>query len=72
MAHIQEHIQLLKTVDPALLAILKQQPIPQAPQNQTPQMMNGQNPVETQAGNVNLPSMPQDLMSGGKFVPPNQ
>lgn len=73
LAHIQEHIQLLKTVDPALLAILKQQPIPpSAPQNQTPQMMNSQNPVETEAGNVNLPSFPADLMNGGKFVPPNQ
>ena len=61
MAHIQEHINFAKSIDPALAAMLKQQsfapaPMPQAPdQGQMADVMSAQNPVSQQAENVNLP-----------------
>jgi hypothetical protein len=68
--HIQEHLDLVRNADPGLMAILRQQPLPpaqaQIPQ-QIPQAMNGQNPIETAAGNVNQPNLPKDLINGGKF-----
>ena len=61
LAHIQEHINFAKSIDPALAAMLKQQsfapaPMPQAPeQGQMADVMSAQNPVTQQAENVNLP-----------------
>lgn len=70
LAHIQEHIQLLKTVDPALLAILKQQAIPQAtPVQSSPEVMNAENPIETASGNVNGPQMPFVAGTNQRFKP---
>lgn len=66
IAHIQEHIQLAKTMDPALSAMLKQQsfmqpaPMPQAPdQGQMGEVMDNQNPITQQAEQVNLPKPAQ-------------
>jgi hypothetical protein len=85
--HINEHLELVRTADPGLMAILKQQPLPaqqtpmpQASQgpvgssnlNQVPQAMNGANPVETAAGNVNQPNLPRDLLHHGQRFDPSQ
>lgn len=42
MAHIQEHVELLRTVDPSLLQIIGQQPLP--PQGGTPIGPQGEQP----------------------------
>jgi hypothetical protein len=62
--HIQEHVNFLKTTDPVLLQLLKEQsfaPPPAPPQGAASpgQMLNAQNPVIQQAANVKQPNMPQ-------------
>jgi hypothetical protein len=62
--HIQEHVNFLKTTDPVLLQLLKEQsfaPPPAPPQGAASpgQMLNAQNPVTQQAANVKQPNMPQ-------------
>lgn len=60
--HIQEHLNLLRTTDPALLAMIKQQSL--APQGPAPtdggtgEMLNPQQPVMQEAEMVNQPNMP--------------
>lgn len=82
LAHIQEHLQMAQTMPPALAMLLKQQPLPQmappqqpgpqgAPQD-VPQVMNGENSVTTEAGQVNGPSMPTNPATGQKVNPNNQ
>lgn len=72
--HIQQHINLLRTVDPSLLQLLGEQPLPPAPgmqpmvapqgqpsgpQGKTmPQMMNSTPPVVQKAQETNMPNMP--------------
>lgn len=72
LAHISEHINLLRTTDPDLLAHIGEQPIgpvggspaapqqpgapPQAAMGQNPAMMQAQTPMSNQQG---MPSMPQ-------------
>lgn len=72
--HIQEHINQLKTADPALLQMLGQQSLmpPPPPPGQMPApegvpgvMSSGEDP----AGNVNQPSMPTNPMTGEQFDP---
>lgn len=62
LAHIQEHIDFLKTADPTLLALIHQQSVaPQGPVPQdggTAQMLNGTPPVVQQAQGVGMPNMP--------------
>ena len=65
LAHIQEHIDLQRTADPALLALLSEQPLPPkqpsptAPTgNAIPQMLNPTPPVEQTAQGVKMPSPP--------------
>lgn len=66
-AHMQEHIDLLKTTDPNLLMILGQQPLPPPmppPQNVPPNSPPPPEGVPTQdvqmgAGQPNLPNLPQ-------------
>lgn len=64
LAHIQEHIDFLKTADPTLLALIHQQsaaqPGMQPPQQggDPSQMMNPMPPAVQQAGQVQLPNMP--------------
>lgn len=78
LAHIQEHLTFVRTMDPGLAALLKQQPLPPAapeapapgggPTN-VPQVMDA-TPVETQqAGDVNLPQMPVNKATGERFNP---
>lgn len=62
--HIQQHINFLKTADPTLLALIKQQAIPQQPapmpnDGGTGNMLNATPPVQQQAEGVNQPNMPQ-------------
>ncbi len=64
LAHIQEHINFLKTADPVLLALTREPtdfvqppPMPGAPQNG--EAMNATPPAMQAAGEVNQPSMPQ-------------
>ncbi len=58
--HIQEHINLSKTQDPILAAMLKQQSFMQPPQGQVnPETMDIQNPITQQAEAVNLPQPAQ-------------
>lgn len=84
LAHIQEHLQMAQTMPPALAMLLKQQPLPPPPQMQgppqqgpmqapqdIPQVMNGENSVSTDAGQVRGPSMPTNPATGEK-VPTNQ
>lgn len=72
--HIQEHINLLKTADPALLQMLGQQSLmpPPPPPGQMPApngvpgvMSTGEDP----AGNIPMPSMPNNPMTGQEFDP---
>lgn len=64
-AHIQEHINMYKSMDPVLAQILKMQPqqqqSPQVGQGANPvsQMINSTNPVTQEAANVNMPNIPQ-------------
>lgn len=60
LAHIQEHIDFLKSADPTLLSLIHQQSIPQAvPQDGgTAQMLDAAPPIVQQAQAVNMPSMP--------------
>lgn len=62
LTHIQEHIEFLKTADPALLALIHQQsmmPPPMPPQNGgTGEMLDGAPPVVKQAQGVQQPNMP--------------
>lgn len=60
LAHIQEHIDFLKTADPALLALMNQQSIAQAPQQGggMGDMMNPTPPVQQIAEGVRMPNMP--------------
>ncbi len=55
LAHIQEHINLARSMDPALQQILGQQPLPPAPGVMNPMPVN---PIQQQAQEANLPSMP--------------
>lgn len=85
LAHIQEHIDALRSVDPDLLALIHQQalqPAQQAPQQQ--QNMSGQESVnmaetmanpeaQTTAPNLNLPSPAEPPQSpDGGPISPNQ
>lgn len=63
LAHIQEHIDLARSMDPALAMILGQQPLPPAPMPIAPGAVNPQNPVEAKAESVDQPNMPS--------LPPN-
>lgn len=69
LAHIQEHLTLARSIDPALTQILKQQPVMPVQPAQVPEMLNAQNPVETQSQDVNLPQMPVNKLTGQKFEP---
>ena len=83
LGHIQEHIGLLRTVDPNLLMILGQQPIapppapqPQPPSNQPgnqpagmPPILNAENPMTQQAQNIKMPSMPKNALTGRTYNP---
>lgn len=74
LAHIQEHIDALKTVDPALLQLMGQQslmppPMPGVPQG-VPEVQNAQPPLEM-AGQIAGPEMPTNPMTGEQFQPNN-
>jgi hypothetical protein len=74
LAHIQEHIDVWRNADPAILMVTGQQPpppppmpmgqpgLPPAPAPQqggvNPEMVDATNPVNQEAQNVNLPNMP--------------
>lgn len=70
-AHIQEHLDLLRVTDPALLAMLGQQSTaPQAPAGEATAPGEGPNaPVDQQTEQVNMPSMPTNPLTGEKFQP---
>lgn len=70
MAHIQEHIELGRTTDPALLQAIGEQPIapvaPPAPQGGAPKVadpMPGPAPQEM----PEMPQMPQNPLTGEQF-----
>jgi len=79
LTHCMEHIELWRTTDPSLLAMLGQTPPPpmqqpepqpgmgggQAPDNQA--MFNAQPPVEQVAEDVNLPSQPINPLTNERF-----
>lgn len=67
--HLQQHINLMKTGDPDLLQMTGTKPLPPANPPPPPPMMNNQNPVPTQAEDVNMPSMPMVAGSGQPFQP---
>lgn len=77
LAHINDHINLLKTVDPSLLAILGQQAIQQpaspgipanTPQSQNiPNVNTPETPLQEETANVNMPNMPTNPLSGKKY-----
>jgi hypothetical protein len=56
ISHIQEHIELLRTVDPGLLAVIQQQPLPPAQPPIPPQQQNVPNGA---MGNQDLLNNPQ-------------
>jgi hypothetical protein len=72
-AHILEHIELLRTTDPALLELIGQKPLapaqtPSAP-GPIPEVMDATNPVVQNAQSVNLPQMPTNPLSGSPYDP---
>lgn len=76
LAHIQEHLNLKQSMPPDLAALLKQSPSMQQPpmqggQSNIPQAMSNTPPIETEAGEVNGPSMPTNKATGLKFDPNN-
>jgi len=54
LEHIQEHINYLRTTDPALLQTIGEQPLPPIPGQQPPQMPPPQGPTKASADN-NIP-----------------
>lgn len=75
--HIQEHLNLAQSIPPALAMLLKQKPLPVPPPSQVkapedvPAVMDGTPSVTTEAGQVNLPSMPTNPATGEKYNPNN-
>lgn len=73
LAHLQEHIDALRSTDPELLQMLGQQPLQGVPQAQGPEqvseVMDATQPVVQDAQNVNLPQMPTNPLSGQPFDP---
>lgn len=73
LAHIQEHIDLLKTGDPEVLRLTGSQPIqppPPPPPPNSPDLMGGQNPVMADAQGVQFPQMPNIAGTNEQFAPP--
>ena len=74
--HIQEHLQLLQSLPPALAILLKQQQVPPAapPVNgpsEIPPVMNGENSIMTEGGQVQGPSLPTNPATGEQVAPIN-
>lgn len=74
LAHIKEHIDALKTVDPELLQILGIQPLQpkqNVPQDSAPNpdVMDATNPIAGAAQQVNMPNLPKNLMTGEEYDP---
>jgi hypothetical protein len=74
LAHIQEHINFLKTADPVLLQLIHEQsfmPPPTPPGAASPApMMDATNPITQQAQKVNQPNMPTNPMTGQQAPTP--
>lgn len=81
LAHLQEHMDLLRTSDPLLLSLLGQ-PVVQAPpsppdtpppgkgdKGKTSEVTDASNPVTKEAGKVKQPSMPTNPQTGEKYNP---
>jgi hypothetical protein len=72
--HIQEHLDFLKSADPQLLALIKQQsmamPVPgQMPQDSgTGDMLDPTVPVQQEAQGVGVPSQPSNPVTGETIV----
>ena len=71
LAHLQEHINLLSTVDPNLLAALGQQGIAPAAPPGAPtmnasagQVLDATNPITQEAATVNMPNQPKNPLTG--------
>jgi len=76
LKHMQQHLDLLRSTDPAMLALLGQQPMPPAqpaaaPQNGVPpppQATTGVEPIGDSGTRMpNMPNMPTNPMTGEKF-----
>ena len=81
--HINEHLDLLRNTDPGLLMVLGMEPMPPNPQQQPPQMqgapgpeagptgagelMELQPPVGAQADMPQMPSMPENPLTGQEY-----
>jgi hypothetical protein len=63
LGHVQEHLDLWRTMDPVLMQVLGMQPAPQEPSQGMPnppsQVLDATNPVTQEAANVNMPNMPK-------------
>lgn len=74
-AHIQEHIDLLKSADPNLLIIIGQEPLQaeqQIAQNEAGNIgeaLDATNPLDKQAQSVKLPEMPVNPLSNNQWNP---
>jgi len=85
LAHMQEHINLLKSTDPALLGMLGQEALPPGPNQSTPSaqgptappgvtanagaVMNAEDPLLAMAENVNQPNLPTNPLTGEQYEP---
>jgi hypothetical protein len=76
LTHVQEHIDLLETGNPKILQLtgnLTPDNKAQIPQDQNvaqmSQVTDGANPVQAQAQDVNMPSMPTNPQTGEQFAP---
>jgi hypothetical protein len=75
LAHIQKHIELLKTADPALLMILGQQPVPPSPPPPSPSGNPGAPPdvgvpiTESGVPAPKMPGPPTNPLTGNEFDP---
>ncbi len=67
-AHIQEHLDLLRVTDPALLAMLGQQSTaPQAPAGGQAPIEGPNVPVDEGSETSRMPSMPTNPLTGEKY-----
>lgn len=69
LSHVQEHINLARSMPIELQAILGRQPLPQSTVVNTgsPEMINNENPLGQAAQQVNTPNMPKDALTNEPF-----
>jgi hypothetical protein len=74
LEHIQEHINALQTVNPFLLQALNQPSLQQPPMNQpmpppVSDMVDAQNPIQSEVEGINQPNLPTNPLTNEQWNP---